>query len=244
VFLHGLGWDHRLWLPALARYRDRYRAIAGDTRGHGGSDKPAGPYRIAQFAADWRAALTAIAATPCCLVGLSQGGMVAQQIAVDAPDLVAALVLVSTACRETADSAANMAERLAKMRAMGAAAGAEIAARAIFSPAFRAASPDYLANFLAERAAQPQEPLIAAMAAISGFDMRSGLAALDVPTLVVAGSADALTTPATVREVADHIPGAEYVEMEGPGHIIPVEQPGEFHALIDRFLEAHYPRQA
>jgi len=169
---------------------------------------------------------------------------VAQQLAIDAPELVDALVLVSTSCRETADAAANMGERLEKMRAMGPAGGAEAAARSIFSQAFRDANPDYLSAFLTERAAQPQEPLIAAMAAISGFDLRAGLAGIDIPTLVIAGSADALTTPPTVREVASHIPGATLIEMDGPGHIIPAEQPEPFYALIDRFLEQHYPPQA
>ena len=241
VFLHGLGWDHRLWLASLDRYGDRYRAIAGDTRGHGQSAAPPGPYSIAQFADDWRAALDALGVETCCLVCLSQGGMVAQQLAIAAPDRVAALVLVSTACRESEDSAANMAARLEAMRAAGPAAGAEAAAQSIFSAGFRNAEPDYLAAFLAERAAQPQEPLIAAMAAISGFDVRPGLAGLAVPTLVIAGSEDALTRPATVREVADAIPGAVYAELPGACHIIPVEQPLPFHAALDAFLPEHYP---
>lgn len=241
IFIHGLGWDHRMWLGGLDRYADRYRAIAGDSRGHGETDKPEGPYSIAQFATDWSEALDAIGATPCCIVGLSQGGMIAQKIAIESPDRVAALVLASTACRASEDASANMAERLEGMRAMGAEAGARIAAKSIFSNAFRDANPDYIEAFVAERTRQPQEPLIAAMGSLAGFDLRSGLGKVAVPTMVIAGTEDYLTTPPTVREVAAHIPGANLVEMDGAGHIIPAEQPEAFYGLIDTFLETHYP---
>lgn len=244
VFIHGLGWDHRLWLGALDRYADRYRAIAGDSRGHGQTEMPDGPYSIAQFALDWRGALAALGVAECCIVGLSQGGMIAQRIAIDAPDRVGALVLVSTTCRETEGGSANMAERLAAMRARGPEAGAEIAAQTIFSPGFRAANPDYVAAFVAARARQPQEPLIAAMGAGHGLDLRAGLATLRIPTLVVAGADDRLTPPPRVREVAEHIPGAELIEMPGAGHIIPAEQPEAIYALIDGFLARHYPPRA
>lgn len=236
TFIHGLGWDHKLWRPALDRYADRYRAIAGDSRGHGQSDKPVGPYTMAQFADDWIGALQTVAGGPGCVLGLSQGGMVAQDLAIRAPHLVTSLVLVSTTCREDPETVANMSERLANMRQAGARAGAEVAAKSIFSEAFRTANPDYMDAFVSARAAQPQEPLISAMAALKDFDYREGLKTLDIPTLVIAGTEDALTPPAAVREVASHIPGAELVEIEGAGHIIPAEQPETFYQIIDSFL--------
>jgi len=225
TFIHGLGWDHRMWLPALERYSGRYRVFAGDSRGHGQSEKPDGPYTMAQFADDWMAALESVSALPGCIVGLSQGGMVAQAIAIAAPHLVKALVLVSTTCREDPETSANMAARLDGMRKAGARAAAEVAAKSIFSQGFRAANPDYLAAFIAARTAQPQEPLISAMAALKDFDYAAGLEQLDIPTLVIAGSEDALTSPAAVREVAAHIPNAQLIELSGAGHIISEEQP-------------------
>lgn len=244
TFIHGLGWDHRMWLPALDRYAGRYRTITGDSRGHGESEKPDGPYTMRQFADDWTGALERMSATQGCLVGLSQGGMVAQAIAIGAPHLVRALVLVSTTCREDPDTVANMSDRLAKMRAAGARAGAELAAQSIFSEGFRAANPDYIAAFIQARSAQPQEPLISAMAALRDFDYRAGLERLDIPTLVIAGTEDTLTPPESVREVAAHIPGSQLVEMPGAGHIIPAEQPDAFYAIIDSFLSEHHPGAA
>lgn len=244
TFIHGLGWDHHMWRPAFDRYAGRYRTIAGDSRGHGGSDMPEGPYTMAQFADDWAEALEALSALPGCIVGLSQGGMVAQALAIAAPHKVKAMVLVSTTCRAAADTTANMAERLNSMRKAGARAGAEIAATSIFSEGFRTANPAYIDAFIEARAAQPQEPLISAMAALSHFDYCAGLEQLDIPTLVIAGTQDALTPLDAVRTVAGHIPNAELVEMPGAGHIIPAEQPEAFFAILDRFLSQHYPGAA
>lgn len=241
TFIHGLGWDHRMWRPAFDHYAGRYRTIAGDSRGHGLSDMPDGPYTMAQFADDWAGALEAVTALPGCVIGLSQGGMVAQALAIAAPHKVKALVLVSTTCRAAADTTANMADRLENMRKAGARAGAEIAATSIFSEGFRTANPAYIEAFIEARAAQPQEPLISAMAALSHFDYCAGLEQLDIPTLVIAGTQDALTPPDAVRAVAAHIPNAELVEMPGAGHIIPTEQPEAFFTIIDRFLSQHYP---
>tara|TARA_R110002110_G_scaffold85816_2_gene223457 strand:+ start:39851 stop:40714 length:864 start_codon:yes stop_codon:yes gene_type:complete len=239
TFIHGLGWDHRMWLPAIERYAGNFRTIAGDSRGHGHSAKPGGPYTMAQFADDWAGALESISALPGCVVGLSQGGMVAQALAIRAPHLIKALVLVSTTCKEDPETVANMSDRLENMRNTGARAGAEIAAKSIFSEGFRAANPDYIEAFVDARAAQPQEPLISAMAALKDFNYCADLEALDIPTLVISGGEDALTPPDAVREVAVHIPGAKLVEMPGAGHIIPAEQPAAFFEIIDDFLSQH-----
>src|SRR5665213_2826208 len=82
VFLHGLGWDHEMWLPFMGKLADRYRVIAGDTRGHGRTDKPPGPYSIQTFSDDWHGALQGLDAKSACAVGFSKGGMVAQTLAV------------------------------------------------------------------------------------------------------------------------------------------------------------------
>ncbi len=241
LFLHGLGWDSRLWAGAPARFADRYRVILGDTRGHGRSELPPGPYSIRQFAADWRAVLGGLGVARVCIVGLSQGGMIAQQIAVDAPDLIGALVLAGTSCRQDEATTANMAERLVKMRAAGPEAGARVAAEAIFSPGFKAANPGYLARFVTERAAQPQEPLIAAMSAGADYDVSGALPGLRKPVLVIAGSDDGLMPVPVVRTIADLIPGAEFTVVPGLGHIMPVEQPDTIYRLVEDFLARHYP---
>src|SRR5439155_1622860 len=90
VFLHGLGWDHTLWHGVTQAFAHEYRVIAGDTRGHGRSAKPDGPYTIALFAEDWFAAFKNLRVRQACLIGFSQGGMIAQTLAVQHPEIVSA----------------------------------------------------------------------------------------------------------------------------------------------------------
>src|SRR5262245_33409969 len=99
LLIHGLGWDHSLWNPTIARLAPHYRVIAADTRGHGATDKPDGPYDMDMFARDYAALADALSLTEICVIGLSQGGMIAQCLALMRPDLVSALILISTSCK-------------------------------------------------------------------------------------------------------------------------------------------------
>ena len=159
LLLHGLGWDHSLWNPTVEQFSPRYRMIAADTRGHGGTDKPAGPYDMAMFARDYAALADALGLKRVCVVGLSQGGMVAQKLALLRPDLVSALVLISTSCKSAPSLRDNMEARIAAMDKAGPEAAAKIAAESIFSPGWRAANAAELARFYAWRSAMPSEPL-------------------------------------------------------------------------------------
>jgi 3-oxoadipate enol-lactonase len=244
LFLHGLGWDHTLWGPELARYGPSYHVIVGDTRGHGRSDKPPGPYTISLFVADWLAVLDALEADSTCVVGFSQGGMIAMLLALEHPARVSALVLMSTACRSDPARRGQLEARITRAKTEGPAAAATMAAESIFSPRFRAARTDLMAQFVAWRAAMAQEPLFDATRAASDFDVCARLDVLRMPCLVVAGEHDTLTPPAAVREVAEHIPGAHFELVADSGHMIPVEQPGAFHHLLDVFLAQHYPPTA
>jgi 3-oxoadipate enol-lactonase len=241
IFIHGLGWDLSLWHPDLARLGARYRAIAGDTRGHGGSDAPEGPYDIALFAADWAALLETLGLRDACIIGLSQGGMVAQRLAAERPDLVAALVLVATACDSNPASEAVMEARLAALATDGAEASARVAANGIFSAEWMAANPTEVERFVAWRVTMPSAPLAAATRAAFGMDLKPLLPRIAVPTLVISGGGDRLTPPPRQAEIAGLIPGARHATIAGAGHIIPAEQPAAFAAILDEFLASAFP---
>jgi 3-oxoadipate enol-lactonase len=241
VFLHGLGWDHSLWRDAVERFSDRYRVIAGDTRGHGRSDKPAGPYMIATFAEDWHRTLSVLGVEAACLVGFSQGGMIAQLLAIEHPEQITALVLVSTSCRSDPAVREKLEERIRLARAEGATAAARLAAQSIFSKGFMAARPERIEEFVQWRAAMDQEPLFKATRAAYDLDLSERLKTVRIPTLVMYGDEDALTPPPVVRWVAECIPDAELVGVAGAGHMIPVEKRADFESLLARFLGKHYP---
>jgi 3-oxoadipate enol-lactonase len=239
LLIHGLGWDRSLWNPMLERFSPRYRMIAADTRGHGLTDKPDGPYDMAMFARDYAALAEALGLTRVCVIGLSQGGMVAQNLALLRPDLVSALVLVSTSCKSDPSLRDNMEARIAAMDQAGPKAAARIAAESIFSPGWRAANAAALARFVAWRAAMPMAPLNSATRALYDFNLSADLPRISVPTLVIAGAEDVLTRPKGMEEIAALIPGAEYRLIANSGHMIPVEQPERLAALLAEFLEKH-----
>ncbi len=240
VFLHGLGWDHTLWRGVTQTFCDRYRVIAGDTRGHGRSAKPEGPYTIPLFAQDWAGALKNLRVQQACLIGFSQGGMIAQTLAIEHPEVVAALVLVSTSCRSDPAAHDKLEERIRVARTEGPVASARLAAGSVFSKAFMQAQPDAIEEFVRWRAGMDQEPLVHATRAAYGFDVSARLAAIQAPTLIMYGDEDVLTPPAVVKNVAAHIPGAELIGISGAGHMIPVEKAGEFEVVLDTFLKKHY----
>lgn len=239
LFLHGLGWDNALWWPFVERYLDRFDVICPDTRGHGASGKPPGPYSIALFAEDMLGLLDALGLARVAVVGLSQGGMTAQVMATRAPQRVAALAAVATSGRMDPAASANMEDRIRASREAGPEAAARIAARSIFSDAFLARMPGYLDAFIAWRVAMDAAAQEAAMRAGTGYDVLPDLPKLRMPVLVVAGAVDRLIPPAASRAIAGAAPGAQYVEIPESGHMIAVEQPAALAAALDPFLEAY-----
>lgn len=235
VFFHGLGWTHALWTGAFERYADRYRVIAGDTRGHGDSGKPPGPYSIAQFASDWMQALDALAVKDAILVGFSQGGMIAQQIAVNLPSRVNALFLACTSSASNPVGFANMEARIKAMQQDGPAAAARVALGSVFSPAYQTAHPEQMEQFIRWRASADQDALVAAMLATKDFDLRSQLVTLKMPRRVVCGSVDTLTPPARVAETAQGL-NVPLQTIEGAAHMAQIEQPVRFYAELDALL--------
>jgi pimeloyl-ACP methyl ester carboxylesterase len=213
--------------------------IAADTRGHGATDKPDGPYDMEMFARDYAALADALGLKQLCVIGLSQGGMVAQKLALLRPELVSALVLVSTSCKSDPSLRDNMEARIAAMDKAGPEAAARIAAESIFSPAWRAANAAALTRFVEWRAAMPMAPLNSATRALYDFNLSGDLPKIAAPTLVIAGAEDVLTRPKGMEEIAALIPGAQYRLIPGTGHMIPVEQPEALMALLSGFLKVH-----
>jgi 3-oxoadipate enol-lactonase len=239
LLIHGLGWDHSLWNPTVERFAPNYRMIAADTRGHGKTDKPDGPYDMEMFARDYAALADTLGLKRICVIGLSQGGMVAQKLALIRPELVSALVLVSTSCKSAPSLRDNMEARIAALDKAGPEAAAKIAAESIFSPAWRSANSAELARFYQWRSAMPIAPLNAATRALYDFNISGELPRIAVPTWVIAGREDVLTKPEGMEEIAALIPGAQYRLIASTGHMIPVEQPEALTALLSEFLDKH-----
>ncbi|MFN3274829.1 MAG: 3-oxoadipate enol-lactonase [Paracoccus sp. (in: a-proteobacteria)] len=233
LMANSLGTDLRLWDAVLPLLPQGLRYLRYDKQGHGLSALGRAD-RIEDHAAD-AAALIAAVGGPVVMVGLSIGGLIAQRLAADRPDLVRALVLSNTAARlGTADS---WQARIDAVTAGGPEAIADAVMERWFAAPFRA-TPE-LALWRAMLARTPAAGYIAACRALATADQTQATAALRLPVLVVAGSGDGASPPELVRATADLIPGAAFHLIDGAGHLPCVETPTAFAAAIGPFLESH-----
>jgi 3-oxoadipate enol-lactonase len=239
LLLHGLGWSHALWGDLLEKLSERYRLIAGDSRGHGLSAKPPGPYSMDQMTADWVGVLNAAGINRFSVVGLSQGGMIAMRLAVTLPERVSALGLLATTSYFSEQEWAAMEERGKVALSGGPRAAAEHTAKAIFSKQFATENRGIISEFVDNRMAASMVGLRGAMAALRGFDVRSALPVVRCPALVMHGTADLVISPESAQQTVKLLPHADHVMVDGAGHILPVERPESVLQQLSRFLDVY-----
>jgi 3-oxoadipate enol-lactonase len=239
VFLHGVGGGHHAWDAQLVHFSQRgYAAHAWDQPGYGHSASVE-PYDLEQVAAALERLLDSLGAEPVVLVGHSMGGMVAQEAYARFPRRIRALVLAFTsAAFGGADS--DFAKRFIAERIGPLDAGqsmADIAARLM--PRMRGPVSDEHGAAQAQKimAGVPPETYRKAIMLLTTFDRRAELASIAVPTLLVAGSDDTTAPAALMSRMAQKIPKAELVVLQGCGHLGPMDQPAAFNAALEGFLK-------
>lgn len=241
LLLHGLGWDHRLWAATQADLARHHRTIAPDLRGHGQTPATAGGWTVHDLAADCRRLLDQLDVERCVVVGFSMGGMVAAALAQAVPERITGLVLAGCVVHVTPEQSAATEAMLERARRFGAEAFAREQANAIWHPAWRAAHPDAVERFVRARAAMDQDALAMAFRCTRGLDLRPGLADLTMPTLVIAAAQDPFVPLDEARAITAAIRGAQLEVLEFCGHMLTIEQPERFQALLDRFLATIRP---
>jgi len=240
VFLHGIGGAARAWRDQLNAFGDRYLAIAWDMPGYGGS-APLPTVSISTLADALRDFLLLVGATRPILVGHSIGGMIVQQLLSKSPDIAGAIVLAQTSPafgRPDGDWQKTFIDaRLGPLdRGETLASLAPSLVRELVGD-----DPDIGGMALARdcMAAVPETTYRATMLALMGFDLRHALKNIAVPTLVLSGSKDNNAPAPMMAKIASYIPSAEYVEIEGAGHLVNLERAEAFNAALDPFLKAN-----
>ena len=238
LFLHGVGGGHAAWDRQLPYFSALgHRTHAWDQPGYGAAPLVE-PYDLAQVAGALRRVLEGLG-EPAVLVGHSMGGMIAQEAYARFPQLVKALVLGFTSPSFGGGSREFVEKFIAaRIAPLDAGVGmAQIAARLM--PTMRGAKslPEGLAQAERIMSGIPPATYRKAVQLLTTFDRREQLPRIGVPTLLIAGSDDR-TAPAPVLErMAQKIPGAEYVLLQGCGHLGPLDQPEEFNQALRGFLE-------
>ena len=234
LLLNSLGTDHAMWDGVVRALSGRFRLLRMDTRGHGASDAPPGDYTIAQLAQDALAVLDAAGASKAAVAGVSMGGMTAMQLAITAPERLTAIAI----CNSTAQvDPKPWTDRALAIRTHGMAAMTDAIMERWFPPATIAANPPWLGTARATFEALDPQGYAGCCMAIAGMAVKEGVPGIATPTLVVAGSLDRATPPATGAEpIAAAIPGARLVSLP-TGHISALERPDALASLLADFLE-------
>jgi 3-oxoadipate enol-lactonase len=233
VFLHGVGGGHHAWEGQLPYFAGLgYPSHAWDQPGYGHSPGVE-PYDLERISASLARLIESLGGEPVVLVGHSMGGMIAQETYARYPALVKAMALCFTS-PAFADGGSDFAKQFIAARIGPLDEGKSMAQiAALLIPTMGSNSR------LAEQimASVPPETYRKAVRLLTTFDRRKELAEIKVPTLLVAGSEDKTAPPAMMQRMAQKIPGAEWVLLEGCGHLGPMDRPDAFNAALASFLE-------
>ena len=234
LLIHGLGASTRDWEFQVPEFSRTYQVITFDLRGHGQSDKPPGPYTIPLSASDTAGLLKALGVGPAHIVGLSLGGAVAFQLAVDSPSLLRTIVIVNSGpagFRDTPEDRLGLEQRIQIVKQQGMRAMGQVLSQRLFPKPEHAS---LRATFVERWAENDPRAYMDATRALDGWDVTDKLGSIRTPTLVI--SADQDYTPVAVKETyVKLMPNARLVVIPDAHHATPMEQPLKFNAALTEF---------
>ncbi|UOG23248.1 3-oxoadipate enol-lactonase [Gordonia amicalis] len=235
VLSNSLGSTHRMWDAQLAALESRFRVVRYDTRGHGESPVPQGPYTIDDLADDVIALLDRLDIEQAHLVGLSLGGMTMMRVAARNPERVRRLAVLCTGAQ--LPPAQAWLDRAATVRAQGTGAVAEAVVQRWFTP-------EHLSTYGSSRkfhedmvAATPAEGYAACCEVIAAMDLRDDLPSIVAPTLAIAGADDPATPPAKLEEIADNVQQGRLLVVPDSAHLANAQQPDIINPALIEHLE-------
>jgi len=238
LFIHGLGSSTRDWENQVPYFSRHYKVIAYDVRGHGKSDKPAGPYSIPQFASDAVGLLKGLGIGKVNVVGISMGGMIAFQMAVDAPDLIRSLAIVNSApelvLRTHKERVAiwqrQLIVRLLGMRKMG-----EAISKSLFPKPNQV---ELREKFVSRWADNDSRSYLDSLHGMVGWSVGNRLEQITCP--IVSIIADRYYTPIALKKACvNKLSRAELVVIQDSGHATPTDQVETFNEALHSFLRKH-----
>ena len=237
VFIHGLGSSARDWENQIGFFSKIYQVILFDVRGHGKSDKPPGPYSIPLFSRDLIALLEALQIGPVHVVGISMGGMIGLQLAVDAPELVKSLVVVNSGPEmvvRTLKERIQIWQRFLIVRLLGMRKMGEVLSGRLFPKPEQGELRKIFVEHWAENDPRAYRD---AMSALVGWSVSEQLEKIACPVLVVAADED--YTPIEAKSTyVKRLQHGELVVIADSRHATPVEQPDEFNKVVMAFLQS------
>jgi 3-oxoadipate enol-lactonase len=235
LLIQGLGYGRWGWDPVVPALAERYRVLTFDNRGIGESDKPEGPYTARELAADALQVLDEAGVGRAHVVGASLGGMIAQELAVQAPERVEKLVLCCTT--PGGDATVPMPAATVALFREAATLAPDVALRRFVTNALSGAAPEELVDEIYRlRLANPPDPAGWQAQAAAGTTFPGVDGEISAPTLIVTGTDDNVVDPRNSDVLAERIRGARVERIGGTGHLFVWERPDAFVKIVTEFL--------
>ncbi len=237
VLSNSLGTQLGMWDAQLPAFTEHFRVLRYDTRGHGRSSVTPGPYSIEQLGRDVLAMVDALGIDRFAFCGLSMGGLIGQWLGINAGARLTRLVVCNTGAKIGTDEVWN--DRIDTVLKGGQQAMRDMRDASIsrwFTPGFAERQPEQVTRITEMIASTSPEGYAANCGAVRDADFREQLGAVAVPTLIVCGSHDPVTTPEHGRFMQQRIAGARLIELEA-AHLSNVEQGDGFTQPVLAFLK-------
>ena len=233
VLSHSLGADLTMWDGQIAEFSKHFRILRYDTRGHGLSSTPPGPYSMERLGSDVVAMLDALGIESCSFCGLSMGGMIGQWLGLNAAPRIHRLVLSNTAAKIGTEDGWNA--RIAAIEKEKFQSIIPGVLERWFTPEFMRSQPEAIARIRKTLAATDPAGYLACCPALRDADFRSDLPRIQVPALVIAGAHDPATPPSDGRSLADNLADAQFLELNA-SHMSNIEAADDFTKAVLKFL--------
>ncbi|WP_203009168.1 3-oxoadipate enol-lactonase [Pseudomonas paraversuta] len=238
VLSNSLGTDLGMWDAQIPAFTEHFQVLRYDTRGHGQSLVSEGPYSIEQLGRDVLAVLDALHIERAHFCGLSMGGLIGQWLGIYAGERLNKLVVCNTAAKIGEPSVWNPRIEMVLRDGPAAMAGLRDASIARwFTADYAQAHPEQVKRITDMLAATSPQGYAANCAAVRDADFRDQLAAIKVPTLVIAGTEDAVTPPSGSHFIQEQVAGAQYAEFHA-AHLSNVQAGDAFSQRVLAFLSA------
>lgn len=236
ALIHSLAMDRGFWRPVAERLARDASVLVYDCRGHGASDKPAGPYSVRQFADDLADLMTRIGWDSAVIGGASMGGTVALAFAIAYPARVKALGLIDTTSWYGAEAPQQWAERAERARTQGLGSMVEFQTTRWFGDAFRAKRADVVAESVATFLANDVAAYGACCTMLGAADLRAETKKLGMPATVIVGEEDYATPGAMSEALHRELAASSLIVLPRARHLTPLECPDEIAAALDALI--------
>jgi len=233
---HSLACNLSMWDEQAKLLSAKFKVLRYDTRGHGGSSAPAGPYTLEQLADDAKALFDALGIQHTHWVGLSMGGMIGETFALKHPGFFQSMVLADTTSRRPPNAEQMWRERVMIAQAQGMEGVRESTLARWFTEPFRQSRLDVMERIGRDIVQTPVAGFAGCCDAIARVDLLDRLKEIDCPALVIVGDQDHGTPPEMARQIHANLRGSQLTVLASAAHLSNIEQPAAFNEALTAFL--------